>query len=150
MLKIAQLQEIENYIDDRFGSWNYFGIRGFVKSALDNTLAQDYPDSPYSAKEVIEWAEWNDKDSILPTAGMQAIKGEETSDYLFGAPKVDPRTGEKNTQSKVDGIIVDGAKTAAMTGTGYIVKAVLVIGLLYIVFTSITAYSNKKLERLAL
>jgi len=44
----------------------------------------------------------------------------------------------------------DVVKTAAMSGTMYLVKGVAVIGLIYIAFTSVTAYSNKKLERLAL
>lgn len=136
--KIAKFNEIEIYVDDKFGSYNYFGIRSFVKSAMDNTLHVEYPNTPYSAKEIIEWAEYNDNESYFFTAGGQAIDGETYSDEVLGAPDINPRTGKKNTQAVKDGAILSAVKS----GTTSIVFIGLAAALFY-------TYANAKVKKAA-
>jgi len=137
--KLKKLNEIEKYIDDEFGSWNYFGIRSFVKSAMDNTLHVEYPDSPYSAKEVIEWSEWNDNESFLFTPGGQAIAGETISDEVLGAPDINPRTGKENTQAVKDGLVVGTLKSASSS----MLKVGLALGAIGLLYTFSTAKMKK-------
>lgn len=121
--EVRHYKEISKYLDDKYGFWSYFDIRSVVKSAMDNTLKEDYPNIPYSAADIISWAKWNDKESFLMTPGEQAINGEKTAQELFGAPVVDPLTGKKNSKEKVDGVIVT---TLKKTG----VNALKIVGVL--------------------
>lgn len=110
--QIQRYKDIGAWIDDNIGAFDYFGIRALVKSAADNNLKADYPNIPYTAKDIIEWAEWNDEESFLMTPGAQALSGEKTSDYLFGAPAIDPRTEKMNTTAVKNGVIVEMANSA--------------------------------------
>lgn len=137
--KVAKYNEIESWIDNEFGSYNYFGIRSFVKSAMDNTLHVEYPQSPYNAKEVIEWAEYNDNDSFFFTAGGQAIEGETFSDTVFGAPDINPVTQKPNSQAVKDGVILGTIKSGAST----MFKVGLTLGAIALLFSFSSAKARK-------
>jgi len=137
--QILKFEEIENWIDAEFGWYNYIGIRAYVKSAMDNTLATEYPNSPYTAKEVIQWAEWNDKESFLFTPGGQAIEGEEFSDEYLGTPEINPRTGQKNSQAKQDGKILSTAKKVKSSMT----NALILLAIAGLAWQSLSAKVKK-------
>jgi len=139
--QIQRYKEIEKWIDNEIGAFDYFGIRALVKSAADNTLKEDYPDVPYTAKEILQWAEWNDKSSFFMTPGGQAIDGEQTSDYFFGAPAVDPRTGERNTTAEQNGVIVEFAKSSA--------NSLFKVGLALAAVALLYQYSSAKVKKMA-
>lgn len=134
-------KEVEKWIDFHIGSYNYFGIRSFVKSAADNELEKDYPQAPFTAKEVLEWAIWNDEESFFLTPGAQAIEGEKTSDYLFGAPKIDPLTNTVNSKEAQNGVIVEYAQKTLFSLGG----VVLTIGGVLLLYK----FASAKVTKLA-
>ena len=104
-LSTSTFNSITNWIDENIGWWNYFGIRSLIKSAADNTLDQEYPQVPYSARELLLWAEENDKQSFLMTPGGQAIDGENMWHEVAGTPEINPMTGKRNSEEDRNGFV---------------------------------------------
>jgi hypothetical protein len=131
--------EISKFFDEKYGFFSYFDIRSVVKSAMDNTIKEDYPNIPYSAADIIAWAKWNDEESFFITPGAQAISAQEVSHELFGAPKVDPETGVINSQAAQDGYVGQLAKSA----TSGAIKIAAVVAAAALGYTFLKAKAKK-------
>ena len=106
---------IESYMDEL----SYFDKRVLITNALHNRNI----DSPFTKKEIIEYAYKEADDSIF-NASYNAISGYENDIYFIGKPAVDPLTGEANTfesQKGLFGNIGDSLKSGA-------VKTALILG----------------------
>lgn len=116
-------EEVDQYINDYFGYFDYFDTRAYVVSAMNNTLDQEYPNTPFTAGEVIAWAKWNDENSYFMTAGKQAIEGETVSQEIFGTPDINPQTNKANSQDAKNGYIgnlSNDLQNGALTAVLYI------------------------------
>jgi len=117
-------KNISEWVNSQFGYFDYFDTRAFVVSATNNTLKQDYPHSPYTAREVILWAKWNEDNSFLFTPGGQALSGQETTQAIFGKPEIDPLTEKPNSKADTLGVV---GKVANDIQSGFI-KTLIVGG----------------------
>lgn len=136
---LSKNEEIEAWIDANSPFISYMWIRGLVKSAKDNTLHVDYPECPYSAKEILLWAIWNDEESILMTPGGQAIEGQELWQEIAGTPEIDPMTGKRNSDADINGAVKQFGSSVAMD----LFKVGLTLGVLSLLFQFLGAKARK-------
>lgn len=111
-----------------FDDYGYWDTRGIVMDAVDNKMYQS-PHCPFSAKEVILYAERFHKESFFISAGGSALSGQSLTQAIFTEkPKVDPLTGEaisaEDRRSLLGGAVYETKKIALMAIGGSIVVGV--------------------------
>lgn len=129
--------KIEKYFDELY----YWEHRDIVYEARKNNLHNAYPNVPFSAKEVLEYALKDCEDSIIPGASCNAIDGAENYTALMGEPELDPLTGKQNSIEDRTGLI-DHTITKLSDGVNEAQKklftAIVILGIGYVVVNNYT------------
>ena len=125
-----KLTHIEKYFDDM----SYLTKRILITDALHNRKI----DSPFTKKEIIEYAQKEAKDGMF-NASYSALDGYENDIYFIGKPSVDPVTNKVNSIEEQKGLFGDiGDKL-----TGFGLKSVLIVGASVVAFYYIKEKSIK-------